>query len=50
MKNFVIKCKAKDICKEVVNTFKEQLNEKALETLKLSEEVDKLIVAEMRRF
>lgn len=53
MKGFMIRCKAKDICMEITNHFKKNLN-KYLESnatlndasIKLSQELDKLIVRE----
>lgn len=56
MKNFVIKCKAKDLGKAQINILRNELHKSILirgtlhkETISISQDLNKLIAKEMRR-
>ena len=55
MKSFLIKCRVEDLKKNTIDALREQLHESIKtkgtldkETIKISQELDKLLVAEMR--
>lgn len=56
MKNFIVKCKIRDLGKAQINILRNELHKSILDkgtlhkkTIEISKELDKLIVAEMRR-